>query len=157
MSELIQRYGTEDVYIRIDPSNGLPIYIQIIKQIKTQIAMGRLLPEEPLPSVRQLALELAVNPNTIARAYRDLEVEGIIYKRAGHGTFVANLGVDMSRRERKKSFTELVEKAVVEGVHLGLNEAELRESFDQVMGKMQSSRDGENRSRSGETRGSGAK
>lgn len=145
------------MFIRIDPSNGLPIYIQIVKQIKTQIAMGRLLPEESLPSVRQLALDLAVNPNTIARAYRDLEVEGIIYKRAGHGTFVANLGVEMSMRERRKSFTELVEKAVVEGVHLGLSEEELRESFDQVLSKMQSSRNGENRSRSSETRGSGTK
>lgn len=145
------------MYIRIDPSNGLPIYIQIIKQIKTQIAMGRLLPEEPLPSVRQLALDLAVNPNTIARAYRDLEAGGIIYKRAGQGTFVASLGVEMSRRARKKTCGELVEKAVVEGVHLGLTEEELRELFDQVLSKMQSSRNGEHRPSSGEARGGGTK
>lgn len=136
------------MFIRIDPSNGLPIYIQIVKQIKTQIAMGRLLPEESLPSVRQLALLLAVNPNTIARAYRDLEVEGIIYKRAGHGTFVANLGVEMSRRERRKAFAALVEKAVVDGVHLGLTEDELRESFEQVVAKIPSVRDGNTRAKS---------
>jgi len=128
------------VYIAIDPSSGLPIYMQIVNQIKTGIAMGRLLPEEPLPSVRQLALDLSVNPNTVARAYLDLEYEGIIYKRQGAGTFVSSQGVEMSKNERRKVLSELIEKALVEGVNLGLDEPELRETFERVLEKILASR-----------------
>ena len=131
------------MYIKIDPSNGLPIYLQIMNQIKTHIAMGRLLPEEPLPSVRQLAVDLAINPNTVARAYRDLEFEGVIYKRLGQGTFVSQQGVEMSTRERRRVLGELLEKALVEGVNLGLGEAELREVFAQVLGRILAARKAE--------------
>ena len=95
--------------------------------------MGRLLPEEPLPSVRQLAVDLAVNPNTVARAYLDLEIEGVIYKRQGAGTFVSGQGVEMSKAERRRVLGELMEKALVEGVNLGLDEGELREAFERVL------------------------
>ncbi len=115
--------------------------MQIVNQVKTSIAMGRLLPEDPLPSVRQLAMDLAVNPNTVARAYLDLEYEGIIYKRQGHGTFVSNQGVEMSKNERRRVLSELVEKALVEGINLGLEEKELREAFDSVLEKILSARD----------------
>ena len=131
------------MYIAIDPSSGLPIYMQIVNQIKTGIAMGRLLPEEPLPSVRQLALDLAVNPNTVARAYLDLEYEGVIYKRQGAGTFVSSQGVEMSKNERRKVLSELIERALVEGVNLGLDERELRETFERVLEKMVASRQAE--------------
>jgi GntR family transcriptional regulator len=131
------------VFIVIDPSSGVPIYMQIVSQIKTGIAMGRLLPEDPLPSVRQLAVELSVNPNTVARAYLDLEYEGVIYKRQGAGTFVSGQGVEMSKNERRKVLSELIEKALVEGVNLGLDEAELRETFERVLEKIISSRQAE--------------
>jgi GntR family transcriptional regulator len=131
------------VYIAIDPSSGVPIYMQIVSQIKTGIAMGRLLPEDPLPSVRQLAVELSVNPNTVARAYLDLEYEGVIYKRQGAGTFVSGQGVEMSKNERRKVLSELIEKALVEGVNLGLDEVELRETFERVLDKIISSRQAE--------------
>lgn len=128
------------LFITIDPASGLPIYVQIVNQIKTGIAMGRLVPEEPLPSVRQLALELTVNPNTVARAYLELEYEGIIYKRQGHGTFVSSQGVEMSKNERRKVLSELIEKALVEGVNLGLKESELRETFERVIERIIESR-----------------
>jgi GntR family transcriptional regulator len=121
------------VFVNIDTSNGLPIYMQIVQQIKTSVAMGRLQPEDPLPSVRQLAVELAVNPNTVARAYLDLEIEGVIYKRQGAGTFVSSQGVRVSKNERRKVLSELIEKALVEGVNLGLGEEELRETFERVL------------------------
>ena len=124
------------MFINIDPSSGLPIYIQIAQQIKTAVAMGRLQPEEPLPSVRQLAVELAVNPNTVARAYLDLEIEGVIYKRQGAGTFVSSQGVEMSKGERRRVLNELLEKALVEGVNLGLSERELRDAFERVLEKI---------------------
>ena len=124
------------MFINVDASSGLPIYLQIAQQIKTAVAMGRLHPEDPLPSVRQLAVELAVNPNTVARAYLDLEIEGVIYKRQGAGTFVSSQGVEMSKAARRRVLTELLEKALVEGVNLGLSEQELRETFDRVLEKI---------------------
>jgi GntR family transcriptional regulator len=124
------------LFINVDASSGLPIYLQIAQQIKTAVAMGRLHPEDPLPSVRQLAVELAVNPNTVARAYLDLEIEGVIYKRQGAGTFVSGQGVEMSKADRRRALNELIEKALVEGVNLGLGERELRESFERVLEKI---------------------
>ena len=124
------------MFISIDPSSGLPIYLQIAQQIKTAVAMGRLQPEDPLPSVRQLAVELAVNPNTVARAYLDLEIEGVIYKRQGAGTFVSGQGVRVSKGERRRVLNELLEKALVEGVNLGLSERELRDAFEHLLEKI---------------------
>ena len=124
------------MFISIDASSDVPIFRQIVQQIKTAVAMGRLQPEEPLPSVRQLAVDLAVNPNTVARAYLDLEIEGVIYKRQGAGTFVATQGVRVSKNERRRVLGELIEKALVEGVNLGLDEEELRESFERVLEKI---------------------
>lgn len=131
------------MFIAIDPSSDVPIFRQIVQQIKTAVAMGRLMPEDPLPSVRQLAVDLAVNPNTVARAYLDLELEGVIYKRQGAGTFVSNHGVEMSKNERRKVLGELIEKALVEGVNLGLEEDELRKTFDRVLEKIVQSRQSE--------------
>jgi GntR family transcriptional regulator len=124
------------VFISIDASSDVPIFRQIVQQIKTAVAMGRLQPEDPLPSVRQLAVELAVNPNTVAHAYLDLEVEGVIYKRQGAGTFVSTQGVRVSKNERRRVLGELMEKALVEGVNLGLDVEELRESFERALEKI---------------------
>ena len=124
------------MFISIDTSSDVPIFRQIVQQIKTAVAMGRLQPEDPLPSVRQLAVDLAVNPNTVARAYLDLEIEGVIYKRQGAGTFVSTQSVRVSKNERRRVLSELMEKALVEGVNLGLDEDELRESFERVLEKI---------------------
>ena len=121
------------MFISVDPSSDVPIFRQIVQQIKTAVAMGRLRPEDPLPSVRQLAVEIAVNPNTVARAYLDLEVEGVIYKRQGAGTFVSTQGVRVSVSERRRVVVELIERALVEGVNLGLGERELREAFERAL------------------------
>lgn len=128
------------MFINIDASSGLPIYLQIVSHIKAAIATRRLAPEDPLPSVRQLATELRVNPNTVARAYLDLEIEGVIYKRQGHGTFVSAQGVEMSKRERRRAVARHLEKAVVESVHLGLDEEEMRDAFDEALEKIMSVR-----------------
>ncbi len=125
--------------IKIDSTSGLPIYLQIVNQIKTQVAMGRLHPEDPLPSVRQLAVDLTVNPNTIARAYLDLEHEGVIYKRPGQGTYVSKRAVQMARSERIRIFAELLEKAVVEGVHLDLSTQEMTEAFERLIARITAS------------------
>jgi GntR family transcriptional regulator len=98
--------------------------------------MGRLQPEDPLPSVRQLAVDLAVTPNTVARACLDLEIAGVIYKRQGAGTFVSGQGVERSKGALRRGWNELLEKALVEGVNLGLSERELREAFERLLEKI---------------------
>lgn len=78
--------------LTIDPRSGLPIYLQIIEQVKRSVALGALLPGDQLPTVKQLALDLTINPNTVARAYRDLEHSGIIETAPGRGSFVRGNG-----------------------------------------------------------------
>ena len=118
---------------RIDPSSGVPIYLQIVRQVKTAVALGRLCAEDPLPSVRQLAVDLAVNHNTIARAYLDLEHEGVIYKRAGQGSFVARRSLNASLQESRNRLCALLENTVAEAARLGLDDAEVRACMEQVM------------------------
>jgi GntR family transcriptional regulator len=72
----------------VDPRSGVPIYLQVIEQVKRGVALGTLTPGEQLPTVKALALQLTVNANTIARAYRDLEREGVIETSVGRGSFV---------------------------------------------------------------------
>ena len=78
--------------ISVDASKFAPIYQQIKSQIKRQIGLGLLKPHQILPSIRDLATELLVNPNTVARAYRELEMEGFIYTRKGKGCYISDLG-----------------------------------------------------------------
>ena len=119
--------------LRIDTSDGTPIYLQIVDQIKRSVAVGRLKPEDPLPSVRQLALDLTINPNTVARAYLELEHEGVIYKRQGQGTYVSAEALDASRRERSRIIGSLFEKAIVEAVNFGMSASEIDEVYRQML------------------------
>lgn len=119
--------------LKIDSSNGTPIYLQIVEQVKRSVAMGRLKPEEGLPSVRQLAMDLTINPNTVARAYLELEHDGVIYKRQGQGTFVSAEGLDASRRERQKAVAALLEKAIVEALESGMTAAQVDELYRTLM------------------------
>ncbi|HTS61230.1 MAG TPA: GntR family transcriptional regulator [Candidatus Acidoferrales bacterium] len=119
--------------IRIDVRDGVPIYLQIVEQVKRNVALGRLKPEEGLPSVRQLALDLTINPNTVARAYLELEHQGVIYKRQGQGTFVSSQAAEASRRERHKMVSALFEKAVIEAVNSGMTGREIEETYHQLL------------------------
>ncbi|HLH16347.1 MAG TPA: GntR family transcriptional regulator [Bryobacteraceae bacterium] len=128
--------------IEIDTGNGVPIYLQIVEQIKRNVAMGRLRAEEGLPSVRQLAVDLTINPNTVARAYLELEHEGIIYKRQGQGTFVSAQAEETSRRERQREAAALLEQALAEAFDSGMTREEIGELYRRLIaryGKEQSS------------------
>jgi GntR family transcriptional regulator len=118
---------------KVDIADGTPIYLQICEQIKRAVAVGRLKAEESVPSVRQLALELTVNPNTVARAYLELEHEGVIYKRQGQGTFVSPNALEASRRERRKVVMGLFEKAITEAAGAGMTVPEMDELYRQVV------------------------
>jgi len=120
---------------RIDSASGRPVYQQIIDQVKRDIALGRLLRDEKLPTVRQLAAQLAINPNTIAKAYRQLEQEGIIVTKPGSGTFVANLDSNLSRSVRKKLVCEDLERVIVDAVHMQVEKQSLVEWFTAAVEK----------------------
>lgn len=120
---------------RIDNSSERPVYQQIIDQVKRDIALGRLIKDEQLPTVRQLAGQLAINPNTIAKAYRQLEQEGIIVTRPGSGAFVANLDSNLSRAVRKKIVSEDIDRIVVDAFHMQIDKETLLGWFKNAMEK----------------------
>lgn len=121
--------------IRIDNASDRPVYLQIIDQIKRDIALGRLVRDERLPTVRRLAGQLAINPNTIAKAFRQLEQEGIIVTKAGAGAFVANLDSNLSRAVRKRLICDELERVVVEAFHMQIDKATLTDWFNSVIEK----------------------
>lgn len=104
----------------INPRTGVPIYRQLMQQIKTGITAGILAPGEKMPTVREVALELTINPNTVARAYRELEIEGLLSSTQGKGTYVAK-GLSPPSKERKQIFQEKVMRLIVEGEQLKLS------------------------------------
>jgi GntR family transcriptional regulator len=120
---------------RIDNASDRAVYLQITDQVKRDIALGRLVKEERLPTVRQLAQQLAINPNTIAKAYRQLEQEGIIVTRAGAGAFVANLDSLLSRAVRRRLICDELERIVVEAFHMQIDRETITEWFHAAMAK----------------------
>ena len=123
------------MHFRIDNALGRPVYQQIIDQVKRDIALGRLVKDEKLPTVRQLAGKLAINPNTIAKAYRQLEQEGIIVTKPGAGAFVANLNSNLSRSVRKKLVCEELELVIVDAVHMQIEKKLLVQWFNERIEK----------------------
>src|SRR5437879_7443939 len=88
--------------LHISANDGVPIYLQIVQQVKYLVAAGRLAPGEELPPIRALAEQLVINPNTVARAYLELERAGLVNKRHGSGTYVSDGGSPLKRAERFK-------------------------------------------------------
>ena len=107
--------------IHITTADGVPIYQQIVNQVKYLVASGRLRHGEELPAIRVLAERLVVNPNTVARAYRELEAAGIVEKRRTAGTFVSDQGSPLARRERIKILTERVDALLAEARQLDIS------------------------------------
>ena len=120
---------------RIDNASGRAVYQQIIDQVQRDIALGRLTKEEKLPTVRQLAVQLALNPNTIAKAYRQLEQEGIIVTKPGSGAFVASLDTNLSKAVRKKFICEDIDRLVVDAVHMQIEKPLLIRWFSAAVEK----------------------
>ncbi len=107
---------------RLDFQSGVPVYRQIIDQVQAGIAVGYLRPGYQLPTVRQVAVDLAINPNTVLRAYRELEIRGVLDTQQGTGTFISHRTIrpDDSERERQleQLVTELVARAGAAGFTL---------------------------------------
>ena len=107
--------------LRIDEADGVPIYMQIVNQVKYLVAARRLAPGEELPAIRVLAERLTVNPNTVARAYRELEMAGVVEKRRTTGTYVFSGGLKLARRERIRILSERVDGVLAEARQMGVS------------------------------------
>src|SRR5271156_5823395 len=102
------------MHIHLSTGDGVPIYLQIVNQVKYLVASGRLVSGEEMPPIRVLAERLLINPNTVARAYRELETAGIVVKRRTAGTFVSDAGSPLARRERVRILTERIDALLAE-------------------------------------------
>jgi len=114
------------VHLDVNPGRPEPIYRQIVEQIRRGSASGRLAVGERLPSVRELATTLVVNPNTIAKAYTELEREGIVFTKKGAGTFVADCDNPLKASEKRRILVEKIDELLTAAVHLGFKEDDLR-------------------------------
>lgn len=110
--------------VNLDPYDGRPLYLQIMDEVRRAVVVGTLQAEDPLPSVRELATELVVNPRTVSQAYQELEREGVIYVRRGQGTFVS----PTARRgagERRSLALAVAKRALLEARRNGIGAEEL--------------------------------
>ena len=111
--------------LHISAGDGVPIYLQIANQVKYQVAAGRLAAGDEIPPIRVLAHQLLVNPNTVARAYLELEREGIVQKRHGSGTYITDTGSPLARKQRLKILSGRVDALLAEARHLQVDSLEL--------------------------------
>jgi GntR family transcriptional regulator len=125
------------VELFVNTSSREPIYRQLAAQVREAVARGRLQPGEKLPSVRELSRSLIVNPNTIARAYTELEREGVLNTRQGMGVFVAKPNCDLTKPARRKRLQELLDGFLTEAVYLGFPKQEVLEIVTQRAGQFE--------------------
>ena len=111
--------------LQIDFKSGKPVYLQLVDQIRYAAASGGLRAGEPLPSIRPLAEELRVNRNTIAKAYAELESQGVIETVPGKGCFLKEVASPLTKSARNDLLTQEIDRAIVAAHHLQINDAEL--------------------------------
>jgi GntR family transcriptional regulator len=115
---------------RLDADSGVPVYRQIIDQVQGGLASGALASGDQLPTVRQVAVDLAINPNTVLRAYRELEIRGVLDTQQGTGTFVADRKVAQDEPERARVLDQLVTEFVARAGAGGFTVRELIERLN---------------------------
>ena len=118
------------LWFDIDPRGGVPIYVQLVSQVGHAVEVGALKPGERLPTVRGLAEELAIAPNTIVRAYNELQREGLVESRVGVGTVVAVGVAEIAEGRQREAVFERLRALVRDAAALGITEDELWESLD---------------------------
>jgi len=117
------------VLIKVDTKGFVPLYEQVKAEIRRLAALGAVKPHDPLPSIRELAADILVNPNTVARAYRELEQEGLIYTQKGRGSFLSARRVQDMNRDLEAHLNRKMDEAVREIRKFGLSPAEVRKLF----------------------------
>src|SRR5438477_1126482 len=119
---------------RLDLHSGVPVYRQIVDQVLGGIAAGALVPGDQLPTVRQVAVDLAINPNTVVRAYRELEIRGALETQQGTGTFISRQKVKRDEVERQRQINQLVGEFVARAGAAGFTIEELLEQLHDRQG-----------------------
>jgi GntR family transcriptional regulator len=140
--------------LSLDPKSPEPIFEQLAFQVKGAVARGEMQSGAQLPSVRELAKELAINPNTVARAYDSLEAQGVIVRRQGSGCFIADRAQTLSAVERERRLDAEVERVVTEAFHLGFGAEELRASVDRHLKRLRFKKSDASKRRANPERGS---
>jgi GntR family transcriptional regulator len=126
------------VIFRLNPSAGIPLYLQLIQQVKHAVETGALREGDQLPAIRKVAMDLVMNPNTVVRAYRELEHEGILDLKHGSGAFIKESAGGRARVMRKAQ--TLVQSALERLAPLGLTEDELRRVFENELAQSRAAR-----------------
>lgn len=119
----------------VRPGSGEPIYEQLVRQIKHSITTGALKSGDQMPTVRELAAQLVVNPNTIARAYRELEQAGLLESTVGRGTFVKFSPPKLFREERRKRLQPYIDQLIAEARALNFSLKELQDQLEETLKK----------------------
>ena len=117
----------------VDPRSGVPLYTQLIDQVKRSIAVGALAPGERLPTVKQLAVDLTINPNTVARAYRDLERDGVIETSPGRGSFVRSGNAVQTRKTLSDVAAVALEAAIRDARSIGVDRPALEALLERLI------------------------
>src|SRR5580698_6845455 len=125
---------------RLDADSGVPVYRQLIDQVTGALASGSLAAGNQLPTVRRVAVDLAINPNTVVRAYREMELRGILDTQQGTGTFVAEGQVQPSKDERERVLSQLTTEFAARAGSAGFKVSELIEALRQLSSESQSKR-----------------
>jgi GntR family transcriptional regulator len=133
------------VLIRVDPRSSEPLFEQIAFAIKSAVARGEAAAGDKLPSVRELARELAINPNTVVRAYEHLERDGVIVRRQGAGCFLTGRGSELGSAERKRQLQDLLRRAATEAFHLGFTADDVRAALERSLERLQFAQNGKER------------
>ncbi len=125
------------LHFQITPASGVPNYRQIMDQVAYYVASGALRPGDGLPSIRELAARLALNPSTVVKAYGELEHEGMIELRQGKGAFIADGARKLSPAEVKKALRGQARKLAVEAKQLGVARGAVHELLDEELGRLE--------------------
>jgi GntR family transcriptional regulator len=132
--------GSAEFTFRLDPHSGVPVYRQLIDQVQAAIATGAVSVGDQLPTVRRVAVELAINPNTVVRAYREMEVRGILDTQQGSGTFISENRIEHSQDERERQLSHLVTEFVARAGSAGFKLNELVEALQHLSSEVQNKR-----------------
>lgn len=119
------------VQLKLDPASPIPMYLQIAEQVRRAVASGGLQADDEMPSVRALASQHLINPNTVARAYLELEREGLLTKRRGAGTYVAHEAEELRDAQRTRIVTGLIDKTLDTARQFGWTPGQIRKAVEE--------------------------
>src|SRR5713101_6905195 len=136
----IRSNGRKPFQCRLDVHSGVPVYRQIIDQVIGGMATGTLAGGDQLPTVRQLAVDLSINPNTVVRAYRELEIRGILTTHQGTGTFITPAKIDPNDVERQRRLSQMVSEFVAQAGGAGFTLQEVVDRLAELQSEQQDRR-----------------